>query len=266
MHRCCTLLSGSRWLALPFLTACAALPPAAPPFPLAEGPPAVLAASAATHQDPAPMPAPAPRPAGHRGQNHIDLMFGGSYWSDFGDLDTSGAGPLPGAIGDFDSGGWAFDFGYDRVVWSGRDLDWSVGVETGWSTFDSDSIGYYHPYSSITGTMWYLAPATHWHFELSRNTTLVAGVGAGYYGFSIDELSTYYYGWWWGYDSHTLNQDDAFGGFASVAIDFEMAGGALRFENKLHYVEFGGLDALLPNESSVSGPIWTFEIGYAFKF
>src|SRR5688572_16979978 len=140
MRRFPTPSSGSCWLALLFLTGCAPLPPAAPGFPSADSPPAVLAASPAAPQDPVPMPAPAPV-AASRGQNHFDLMFGGSYWSDLGGLDTTGAGPLPGAIGDFDSGGWAFDMGYDRVVWSRRDVDWSVGIETGWSTFDSDSIG-----------------------------------------------------------------------------------------------------------------------------
>ncbi len=194
-------------------------------------------------------------------------MFGASYWDDLGGLDTSGAGFVPNAIGDFDSWGFAFDFGYDRIVSSNRDFDWSVGIESGWSTFDGDGRGYYSSSSDISSSMWYLAPATRFHFPLSPRTTLIAGIGAGYYGFSIDEISTYYYDWWYSYDSRTLNQDDAFGGFASVAFDFDMApGAAFRLDNKVHFVHFDGLDALLPNESSVDGPIWTVEFGFVFKF
>jgi hypothetical protein len=205
--------------------------------------------------------APTPRP-----KNQVDVMFGASYWNDLGDLDTSG-GIVPNAVGDFDSWGWAFDFGYDRVVWSNRDVDMSVGIESGWSTFASDGRGFSGGASDISSSMWYLTPAMRWHFPLSRQATLIAGVGAGYYGFSIDEVSTYYYGWYYGYDARTLNQDDAFGGFASVAFDFDLApGAAIRLDNKVHIVEFDGVDTLLPNESSVDGPIWTIEIGFAYKF
>ena len=137
----------------------------------------------------------------------------------------------------------------------------------GWTTFESNSVCYYTPYSYITGNMWYVAPALRCHFEMSRSATMVVGIGAGYYGFAIDELTTYYYGWWWGYDSRTLSRDDAFGGFASVALDLGLSpNGGLRVESKVHFVEFNGIDSVLPNESSVSGPIWSFEIGYVFKF
>ncbi len=250
------------WLVLPLFAACASVPAEGGPLFAPDSPYTIVAASVPTRQPAAPV-----QSTGRGPKNQFDVMIGGSYWDGIGDLDTSTSGPPFGSIGDFDSLGWAFDLGYDRVVWTNRAVDWSLGLETGWSTFESNSSGYYTPNSDITGNMWYLAPASRWHFELTPQTALVAGIGAGYYGFSIEELSTYYYGYWWGYDSRTLSQDDEFGAFASLAFDFAMSpGSAFRIENKLHFVDFDGLDSLLTNESSVNGPIWTFEVGYVFKF
>lgn len=254
-----------RWLLLgwlSFLCACA-VPRAGSRLPAVGDRPLASAVDAAVAAAPA-----TPRPQGRpEAKNQFDVMFGASWWDDLGDIDASSSGPILGTIGDFDSWGWAFDLGYDRVVFSGRDVDVSVGLETGWSTFYNDGYGYYAQYSEITGNMWYIAPAVRWHFELSPAVSLIAGLGAGYYGFSIDELTTYYYGWWWGYDSRTIADDGALGGFASLAFDFHTSpNGAFRLENKLHYVEFDGLDSVLTSQDSVHGPIWNIEIGYVFRF
>ncbi|HEX5053256.1 MAG TPA: hypothetical protein VFZ65_15885 [Planctomycetota bacterium] len=243
-------------LLLPFLPGCAAVSPAPRLLPAAESP---VGPDVAATQAP-------PGPAA-RAMNQLDLCIGGSYWSNLGDLDTNGAGIVPGAIGEFDTWGWALDLGYDHVVMRNRNFDWSLGLETGWSTFESNGRGVYSPSSDVTASMWYIAPATRWHFPLSPRSMVIAGVGVGYYGFAIDEVSTYYYGWWYGYDSRTLNEDGTIGGFASVAFDYDVApGAALRLDNKVHFVHYEGLNSLLPNESSVDGPIWTFELGIVIKF
>lgn len=217
-----------------------------------------------------PMPAP-PLPLetlpAERPRNYVDFMFGASYWGGLGDLDPSGVSPVPGQFTDFDKWGFAFDIGYDRVVASGAHSDWTLGLELGWNTFDNDGSGLASPYSDITAGMFYITPVTRWLLHLSDTVTIAPGVGAGYYGFSVVETETYYYGWWWGYASRTLNQDSAFGGFVSLGLDFHLNEAAiLRIDNKLHFVEFDGLQSLLPNETRVDGPIYTLEIGFALAF
>jgi hypothetical protein len=106
-----------------------------------------------------------------------------------------------------------------------------------------------------------------WRHDLSSAVTVSPGVGLGYYSLSIDEYETYYYGWWWGYDTRTLYDDSALGGFVSLAVDFKTsAWGAFRIDNKLHFAEFDNLDNLTPNESNVHGPIYTLAIGFVYGF
>jgi hypothetical protein len=198
--------------------------------------------------------------------NHLDIMFGGSMWNDLGNLDPRGVGP-PGHFGDFDDWGFAFDMGYDRVISGNEHGDFTLGLEFGWSTFENDGSGLISPYSEITASMFYVTPVVRWMWHLSRIVTITPGFGAGYYGFSIDEYDTYYYGWYWGYSGRTLNQDSAFGGFASLATDFHMSPtSAIRIDNKFHFVEFEGLDSLMPLADDVDGPIYTLEIGFVFSF
>jgi hypothetical protein len=200
-------------------------------------------------------------------RNYFDFMLGASYWGNLGGLDPTGVSVIPGAYQDFDRLGFAFDIGYDRVIASGQQTDWTLGIETGWSSFENDGSGLTSPYSDINASMYYVAPATRLLVHVSPTVTVSPGVGLGYYGFAIDELQSYYYGWWWGYDSRTLNQDSSLGGFVSLALDFNTSPtGAIRLDTKAHFVDFGGLQSLYPNETSVTGPIWNVELGFVVKF
>jgi hypothetical protein len=202
-----------------------------------------------------------------RPSNYVDFMLGASYWNGLGNLDPTGVTPIPGGFGDFDRWGFAFDMGYDRVIKRGTKADWTLGLELGWSTFENDGNGLATPYSTISSSFFYVAPVTRLLWHVSPTVTVSPGVGAGYYAFSIDEYDTYYYGWWWGYSGRTLNQDSAFGGFASLGVDFHLSpANAIRIDNKVHFVEFDGLESLMPNETTVRGPIWTIEIGFVLAF
>ena len=200
-----------------------------------------------------------------RPMNYFDISFGASYWDDLGDLDPSGTFPIPGRFGTFDSWGSAFDIGYDRVISDDGRSAVSLGIESGWSTFDNNGSGLSSPYSDISATMFYIAPVVRWHNDLGPAVTVSPGIGIGYYGLSIDEYETYYYGWWYGYDTRTLYDDSTIGGFVSLAFDFRLgSSSAIRIDNKFHFAEFNGLEQLMPNESSVSGSIYTIGIGFVF--
>jgi hypothetical protein len=253
----------------PLLASLLFLPACAVPQPSMHAAPAaadqLFASTApATRQDPMPL---VHEPAVRRPQNHLDIMFGASWWDELGDLDPTGVSPVPGRFGRFDDWGFAFDMGFDRVVASNERSDLTLGLEVGWSTFENDGSGLTSPYSDITASMVYITPAVRWMLHLSRIVTIVPGIGAGYYGFSIDEYETYYYGYWWGYSARTLNQDSAFGGFASLACDFHLSPtSAIRIDNKFHLVDFDGLQSLMPREDDVGGPIYTLEAGFVFSF
>jgi hypothetical protein len=201
-----------------------------------------------------------------RPSSYFNIMFGTSYWDDLGDLDTAGTFPVPGVFGDFDDWGSAFSLGFDGEVWDRAEDSVTIGIETGWCTFDNHGGGT-TPYSDIAASLSYIAPVVRWRHDLSSAVTVSPGVGLGYYSLSIDEYETYYYGWWWGYDTRTLYDDSALGGFVSLAVDFKTsAWGAFRIDNKLHFAEFDNLDNLTPNESNVHGPIYTLAIGFVYGF
>lgn len=202
-----------------------------------------------------------------RPMNYFDFMLGASYWDDLGSLDPTGVSPFPGRFGDFDRWGFAFDFGYDRVVWHDEKNAITVGIESGWSSFANDGSGLTSPYSDISATLFYLTPAVRWRRQLSPSVTISPGIGAGYYSLSIDEYESYYYGWWWGYSSRTLYDDSTFGGFLSLGFDFHInPSAAIRVDNKLHFVSFDGLQNLMPRETGVDGPIYTLEVGFVLAF
>jgi hypothetical protein len=202
-----------------------------------------------------------------RPRNYVDFMMGASYWDHLGSLDPTGVSPIPGAYGDFDRWSFAFDMGYDRVVARGDRTDLALGLEMGWSTFENDGAGLVSPSTTISSSFFYIAPVTRLLWHVSPTVTVSPGIGAGYYALHIDEYDTYYYGWWWGYSGRTLNEDSAFGGFASLAVDFHLSPtNAIRFDNKVHFVEFDGLESLYPNETKVRGPIWTIELGFVLAF
>jgi len=115
---------------------------------------------------------------------------------------------------------------------------------------------------SIDARTLYLTPSVRLLIEKKGYPRFLIGAGAGYYLVDFAELLSD------GMEIDEHFEKDAIGGYLSLGVDFlssnDSGGAALRFETKVHFVNFGDLGGIAPEAGDLKGPIYMFQIGITF--
>jgi hypothetical protein len=181
------------------------------------------------------------------------LSLGFGQWDAQRELDTGGPG-------EFDSGPFVFELGVDYRLAEWGKSDVYVGVDGGIMTTQSDIPGVY---TSPTSDVAYFAPSVGFYFGDYSSTRFNLRAGVGRYSVEFSELIDY----------TSLNRtfsETAFGPFVGAGIDIPLKFGSglnsITLESRAHFVDFGQVEQLEPENGNLEGPIWTIQVGWSRRF
>jgi hypothetical protein len=181
------------------------------------------------------------------------LNFGFGLWESQQNLDPVG-------IGDFDAGPAVFEIGADFRLAEWGNLDLYLGLDGGLMTTESDIPG---QFTSPTSDASYLAPSLALYVGEFAAPRLNLRAGAGRYTVEFSEWI----------DTTSLNRtfrESTFGAFAGVGLDLPLQIGSglnsISLDSRVHFVDFGEVERLGPNNGHLEGPIWTIQLGWARRF
>jgi hypothetical protein len=223
----------------------------------------VLAATPALADEPAP-PQPQSR---HLFAGGLGLV----YWPELHDLDPS-ASPYADDLGRFHTWGFSLEFAYQYRAARWGDVDALFGVDMGFlSNENSQEIGLIVLPSGETlsddlvSNVFFLTPGARFVFASTDRWRFSAGFGAGFY---IADFSDYDNDWdcYCYYDSDELWDETTFGGYLSIGGDYRIwpkrPRWRMRFEHKIHFVDFGDTAPFAPGSGDLTGPIQNLFIGF----
>jgi hypothetical protein len=188
-----------------------------------------------------------------------NLALGYQKWSAPADLDTE-------PLGKFD------DSGLNAVAsinWRWRELDHGVLLFGGDLGFMSNESNIRAPgdIGDLAADIMYLTPSITWSLGGRRSKRLNLEAGAGLYWAEIKEF------WNTGYSvaAGTQHFDEISpGGYLGISVDyplpFKKKAWALNVGARIHYADFGSVEALGANLGDLDGPITTFQVGMKYDW
>jgi len=203
-----------------------------------------------------------------RKKNYFTVFLGGVYWRKLGEIECSFSVSDPDEYGKFKDWGYNIELGYHRLVSRWLENDVLVGIDLGF--FNNDNEKKFHVTVLPSGTrlsaeinsrVFYLTPSVRFLIEKQGYPKFFVGAGVGYYLVDfVEQLSD-------GMEVEEYFEEDTLGGYLSLGASFPLSdkpeGIALRFESKVHFVNFGDLGKIAPGED-LNGPIYMFQVGVTF--
>jgi hypothetical protein len=180
------------------------------------------------------------------------LNFGFGIWESQHNLNEAG-------IGEFDEGPVTLEIGVDYRLSEWGNVDIYLGLDAGLLTTESDIPG---QYTSPTSDAGYLLPSLALYFGNPESPRFNFRAGGGRYSVEFSEVVDYY-------NFNRNFSESAFGTFAGAGIDFPMGitrRNSITLDSRVHFVDFGEVEQLGPTAGTLEGPIWTVQLGWAFRF
>jgi len=188
-----------------------------------------------------------------------NFALGYQHWNAVGDLDTE-------PLGSFDDGGWNA-VGSVKKRWRGVGRgDLLLGMDLGFMTNDSN-IRAPGDIGELAADVFFLTPSLTWSFGGRRSTRLNFEAGAGMYWAEIKEF------WDTGYGAAAGTEhfeEIAPGGYIGISADFPVPykekAWAMNFAARVHYADFGKVEALGKDLGDLDGPITTLQVGLTYDW
>jgi hypothetical protein len=204
-----------------------------------------------------------------RKKNYFSILGGAVYWQNLGELEHTLSGPGSGPFGDFKEWGYNIEIAYHRLItqWLGNDIqlgmdfglffnenerDFQLPIPPGGETLEID----------LNSRGLYLTPSVRMLIGKYGSTRLFLGAGVGFYMVDfVEQLPG-------GDEVYEFAEKEAIGGYLSAGVGFPLSSPPdkliLRFEAKVHFVNFGDLGAFAPGAGDLKGPIYMFQTGITF--
>lgn len=188
-----------------------------------------------------------------------NFALGYQRWDAVGDLDTE-------PLGSFDDGGWNA-VGSVHGVWRevGRG-DLLFGMDLGFMSNDSD-IRAPGDSGQLAADVFFLTPSLTWSIGGRRSTRLNLEAGGGLYWAEIKEFWNTGYGAAEGTEHF---EEIAPGGYLGISADFPLPvrekAWAMNVAARVHYADFGKVEALGKDLGDLDGPITTLQIGLTYDW
>jgi hypothetical protein len=188
-----------------------------------------------------------------------NFAIGYQHWNAVGELDTE-------PLGTFDEGGWNV-VGSVKRRW--REVGHSnllFGMDLGLMSNDSD-IRAPGDLGEVAADVWFLTPSITWSVGGRRSKRLNLEAGAGLYWAEIKEF------WNTGYgvaEGTEYFEEIAPGGYLGVSADFPVPyqekAWAFNIAARVHYADFGKVEAFGRNLGDLDGPITTLQVGLTYDW
>ena len=188
----------------------------------------------------------------------LNVSIGLQQWSALGDLDAQ-------PFGTYDTDGMNLS-GSAHVPWRrlGRG-ELLAGMDLGLMVHESD-ITAPGDIGTIDTDVWYFVPSLRWSLRTSKRVRWNVEAGAGAYraemsewiesGWDIIEGTRHWKAW-------------APGGFVGASVDLD-AGRPGRWSVnsgvRMHYADFGNVDAFGTNVGALDGPIFAWQLGFTYDW
>ena len=188
-----------------------------------------------------------------------NFAVGYQRWGAVGDLDTE-------PLGSFDPGGWNA-VGSVKRRWRevGRS-DLLLGMDLGFMSNDSD-IRAPGDLGQVAADVWFLTPSITWSVGGRRSKRLNLEAGAGLYWAEIKEF------WNTGYgvaEGTEYFEEIAPGGYLGISADFPVPyrekAWAFNIAARVHYADFGKVEAFGRDLGDLDGPITTLQVGLTYDW
>ena len=183
-----------------------------------------------------------------------NFALGYQRWNAVGDLDTE-------PLGSFDDGGWNAVGSFNRRWRKAGRGDLLFGMDLGFMSNDSD-IRAPGDIGEVAADVFFLTPSVTWSFGGRRSKRLNLEAGAGLYWAEIKEF------WDTGYGVAEGTQhfeEIAPGGYLGISADFPFPykekAWAMNLAVRVHYADFGKVEAFGEDLGDLDGPITTLQVG-----
>ena len=204
-----------------------------------------------------------------RKKNHFTILLGAVYWKNLADIEYDFSVSDPTEYGAFKEWGYNIELGYHRNVSRWLENDVLAGINFGIFNNDNEkdfSVTVLPSGRRLKGKInartLYLTPSVRLLIEKKGYPRFLIGAGVGYYLVDFaEQLSD-------GMEVDEYFEEDTIGGYLSLGVDFpsskDSGGAALRFESKVHFVNFGDLGGIAPEAGDLKGPVYMFQVGITF--
>lgn len=188
-----------------------------------------------------------------------NFALGYHHWNAVGDLDTE-------PLGSFDDGGWNAVGSFNRRWREVGRGDLLFGVDLGFMSNDSD-IRVPGDIGELAADIFFLTPSMIWSVGGRRSKRLNFEAGAGLYWAEIKEFWNTGYGAAEGTEHF---EEIAPGGYLGISADFPLPvrgeAWAINFAARVHYADFGKVEAFGRDLGDLDGPITTLQIGLTYDW
>lgn len=188
----------------------------------------------------------------------VNASLGYQQWPALRDLDTQ-------PFGTFDDGGFNISASA-HIPWrnAGRS-DLLLGADLGLMSHES-SITAPGDFGDLTATVFYLAPSLRWSLRQSRRLRINLEAGAGAYRADLREFIDTDFG---SLEGTRHFNAWAPGGFVGVGFDVpvgQTGRWSINTGARVHYADFGNVDAYGADLGRLDGPITTLQLGVSYDW
>ncbi len=188
-----------------------------------------------------------------------NFALGYQHWNAVGELDTE-------PLGSFDDGGWNAVGSVNRRWREVGRGDLLFGMDLGFMSNDSN-IRAPGDIGELAADVFFLTPSMAWSFGGRRSARLNLEVGAGLYWAEIKEFYNTGYGVAEGTEHF---EEIAPGGYFGISIDLPLPvrekAWAMNIAARVHYADFGKVEALGRDLGDLDGPISTLQVGVTYDW
>jgi len=202
-------------------------------------------------------------------KDFFTVFLGAVYWETMGEIEPAFSGSDPGEFGRFKELGYNIELAYHRLVtqWLGNDIQ--LGIDFGLfyngneKKFEVTLLPSGEKLKrGLNSRGLYLTPSVRMLIGRYGSPRLFVGAGLGFYLVDfVEQLSD-------GMEVDEYFGEEALGGYLSVGMGFPLSSPpdklVLRFEAKVHFVNFGDLEQFAPGAGDLKGPIYIFQVGLTF--
>lgn len=188
---------------------------------------------------------------------HVALGY--QQWNAVGELDTE-------PLGSFDDGGWNAVGSIGRRWRKAGRGDLLFGIDLGFMMNDSDIVAP-GDIGEVAADVFFLTPSVTWSFGGRRSKRLNLEAGAGLYWAEIKEF------WDTGYGAAEGTEhfeEIAPGGYLGISVDFPLPykekAWAMSVAARVHYADFGPVQAFGEDLGDLDGPITTLQVGLTYDW
>lgn len=190
-------------------------------------------------------------------RGRVGISLGLGLWPDVGDL-------RPFLGGSFDDAGAAVDLAFHWPVARLGAATVLAGGNVG-GVFHDSSVRGVQEGEDLQASAVYLVPSLKLAFGEPGGRQFYVDAGVGYYGAAIDEQEDDCF---FSCDIYEYYDDEALGGFLGVSLDMPLGARTSGFyvtaDVRAHFVDFDN-PVELDSDSSLGGPIYTLQVGLAWR-